>query len=299
MTRSFTHQKRRKRTEMNHSGDPSAGQPVPAGGPHPAGCVLGLMAKHWTPGNVKTRLGRSIGMQRSARLHALFVRHLCLTLKDVGSEREFVGSPSDALPTLERELPAHWKVVAQSDGDLGERMKTWFRSHLACTPQGTVTAGTDTRSSAKCTEQSVANRPTSDPASISDRFDEKRIVLIGADCPTLSPTELERSFDALADHDVVLGPAADGGYYLVGISSRCVDAAPIMFDVMTWSNSDVLAITRDRLRLAEINFAELPVREDVDTIVELHSLRDDLNADSNLQHLRDSIDQILASEDSE
>ena len=271
---------------MNHSGVPSTDQQNSSGGSLRGCRVLGLMAKYWTPGQVKTRLGRSIGMQRSARLHQLFVQHLCQTLGDVGSIREFVAAPDDALATLATQLTSPWTLVAQSDGDLGERMKTWFRRHLT----GAPAADTEAVSNA-------TNRPAYSRGPLAHESGDKRIVLIGADCPTLSPGELERSFDTLVDHDVVLGPAADGGYYLVGINSRCADAATVMFDVMTWSNSDVLATTRDRLRLAEISFTELPIREDVDTIVELHSLRDDLIAGPDLQPLLESIDQILVSED--
>ncbi len=199
--------------------------------------TLGLMAKHWTPGKVKTRLGRSIGMHRSAQIYRLFVQFLTLNLADSGTERQVVGTPTDQIALIAENLAKGWNVVRQSDGDLGNRKATWFRS--------VHSAHSDT-------------------------------ILIGGDCPLISPVEISNAFDKLIDHEVVLGPAVDGGYYLVGIRGGCPEAATIMFDAMTWGHESVLQITRQRLELAEISSAELPPMQDVDTLMDLHALRQEI-----------------------
>lgn len=86
-------------------------------------------------------------------------------------------------------------------------------------------------------------------------------VLIGTDCPALDNVYLERACAALAaGHDVVLGPAEDGGYVLIGV--RC--AEPRLFEDITWGTSAVLAQTRARIRWLGLNCLELPVLWDVD-----------------------------------
>ena len=73
---------------------------------------------------------------------------------------------------------------------------------------------------------------------------EKRVVLIGTDCPDVSPGILQQAFDALLVNDVVLGPALDGGYYLVGLRKP----APVLFSGLEWGTSRVL---RDTVAIAD------------------------------------------------
>lgn len=95
-------------------------------------------------------------------------------------------------------------------------------------------------------------------------------VLIGSDCASVGTTELRTAFDHLAaGRDAVLGPAADGGYVLVGLRRPC----PSLFRGIAWSTPTVLAATRRRLRQAGLDWAELPVGWDVDTPADLRRLR--------------------------
>ncbi|RTQ52393.1 glycosyltransferase [Hymenobacter gummosus] len=89
----------------------------------------------------------------------------------------------------------------------------------------------------------------------------RRVVIIGTDCPGLSTAILEAAFRALHEHDVVLGPAADGGYYLLGLQQP----QPTLFAGLQWSTDSVL---RDTLALAArqgLTVAQLPTLRDVDT----------------------------------
>jgi rSAM/selenodomain-associated transferase 1 len=89
----------------------------------------------------------------------------------------------------------------------------------------------------------------------------KRVVLIGSDVPDLTPAILRESFERLANHDLVLGPARDGGYYLIGLK---VNRPDLFGNPMVWGTEEVLKntlITAERLGLKT---ALLPPLRDVD-----------------------------------
>jgi uncharacterized protein len=94
----------------------------------------------------------------------------------------------------------------------------------------------------------------------------RRIVLIGSDCPGLTSTILNDAFEALSLHDVVFGPAADGGYYLVGMR----ELQPQLFDQMQWSHDKVLEQTL--ARLDGLSHYLLPILHDIDTPDDLKHL---------------------------
>jgi hypothetical protein len=98
---------------------------------------------------------------------------------------------------------------------------------------------------------------------------DDRVVIIGSDSPTLPREHVTAAFERLRQADVVLGPATDGGYYLVGMRGRCW---PI-FEGIEWSTPTVLADTIDRVRQAGAKLALLPPWYDVDTAADLHLLR--------------------------
>lgn len=110
----------------------------------------------------------------------------------------------------------------------------------------------------------------------------RRTVLIGSDAPHLPPSRVREAFEALARFDVVLGPTADGGYYLVG--ARRVPA--VLLHDMPWGTSEVLPVTRARLAQAGLSHHELSVDFDCDTpddarrlLLELRARRDRSDAD--------------------
>lgn len=92
-----------------------------------------------------------------------------------------------------------------------------------------------------------------------------RAVLIGTDCPELDAAYLDAAFDALDGHDAVLGPAADGGYVLIGLRRP----APTLFTRIAWGTGTVLAETRAGLRAAGLSWRELPTLRDLDEIADL------------------------------
>ncbi len=199
------------------------------------------MTKYWIPGRVKTRLAASIGLYRAARLHRLFVNHLSAALAQAGTSREIVYAPDDHEQQLWdwRNLAGWtetWGLVAQGEGDLGERMCRWFAARLR---------------------------------------DHGSAILIGADCPLLALHDIDHASLALDDADIVLGPAVDGGYYLIGIrsSNRTTGQLERLFADVPWSTPDVFAITRRRIEEIGLNLVMLDEREDIDTDAELSRLQ--------------------------
>ena len=85
------------------------------------------------------------------------------------------------------------------------------------------------------------------------------LLLVGTDCPVLAPGHLQQAAQALQQHDVVLIPAEDGGYVLIGMR-RLI---PQVFEGITWSTPHVMAQTRDQLRRAGVSWLELPTLWDV------------------------------------
>ena len=129
---------------------------------------------------------------------------------------------SKFVDTTDDWLAANFNKALQPEGNLGTRMQTAFAAVLA---------------------------------------QHDRAVIVGSDCATLTPEIVEQAFTALNTHDAVLGPAADGGYYLLGLKDLSVD----VFSDMVWSVDTVAEVTRQRLADAGKTVAELVELSDIDT----------------------------------
>ena len=101
-----------------------------------------------------------------------------------------------------------------------------------------------------------------------------RVAVIGTDCPGLRAAHLTRAFALLADHDLVLGPAADGGYYLLGLRQ----IQPALFQHKAWGTASVLADTLADARRLGLRVAQLPTLRDVDTAADLAAWRAEMPA---------------------
>jgi hypothetical protein len=89
----------------------------------------------------------------------------------------------------------------------------------------------------------------------------EKVVLIGTDCPTLQPQHLNQAFEALTHSDLVLGPATDGGYYLIGMKRK----ADYLFEGISWSTSEVLSQTLAVATAHGLHFTLLDELSDIDT----------------------------------
>src|SRR5262249_2185829 len=101
-----------------------------------------------------------------------------------------------------------------------------------------------------------------------------KAVLLGTDSPTLPLSYISNAFEQLENVDLLLGPAMDGGYYLIGLSG----SVPPVFQEMKWSRPDVLATTVERLRGSSCRLGLLPPWYDVDTLDDWQMLCGHLSA---------------------
>ena len=164
-----------------------------------------IFAKAPVPGQVKTRLIPALGAEGAARLAAEMLQRTALAALDseVGSV-ELCMDPPSGHPHWIRQMPLDVIPTPQGEGDLGER--------LARAAQRVLAAG-------------------------------ERVILIGTDCPDLDRHRLTAAATALESHDIVIHPAHDGGYALLGLG-RFDDS---LFAGVAWSTDTVAAQTIARI----------------------------------------------------
>lgn len=197
-----------------------------------------MFAKFWEPGKVKTRLAATIGPDQAAQVYRAMLTNLVGSLKAVGDQRTIAFTPSQTrnkFSELTPSLTESWALIAQADGSLGNRMTHFFESLFSTTAE----------------ESSRHNA-----------------VLIGSDCPAITPAVCAEAFQLLRTHDVVLGPTPDGGYYLVGMAGRYRD----VFSGITYSTESVLEQTTKKMQADQIKYALLEPLEDIDEFDNLVSL---------------------------
>jgi rSAM/selenodomain-associated transferase 1 len=97
--------------------------------------------------------------------------------------------------------------------------------------------------------------------------DYSSIVMIGTDCPDLEEENITEAFELLKSNQLVLGPAHDGGYYLIGLSSPREE----LFSGIEWSTSSVFEKTLEIAKIAQLSAGILPTKQDIDTFDDLKS----------------------------
>lgn len=98
----------------------------------------------------------------------------------------------------------------------------------------------------------------------------QQAVIIGTDCYELDAATIQDAFQLLAENEVVIGPAEDGGYYLLGLKKN----SPGLFNGITWSSDAVFTQTMEKAKVLGLRVATLPVLPDIDTEADLKSLRE-------------------------
>src|SRR5262249_4545241 len=197
---------------------------------------LGLFAKWPRPGEVKTRLAAATSPEWAARVALAFLQDTLSRLLTVTAHRVLAYTPVEAREDFARLIGGRFEPMPQTDGPLGQRMTAFFTSAMA--------AGAG------------------------------RVVVVGTDSPTLPVEYIETALEILRRVDVVLGPATDGGYYLIG----CARRVPPIFDGIAWGSSRVLAETVERVSVAGLRLGLLPPWYDVDTLDDWWMLRGHLAA---------------------
>jgi rSAM/selenodomain-associated transferase 1 len=187
--------------------------------------VLIIFVKAPRPGHVKTRIAEVIGRQPAADAYLALVGILIGNLRTLPNV-EVRYTPDDAFLEIPQWLQPTWKTAPQGQGDLGERLVNAFRDGFRCA---------------------------------------ERVVIIGSDAPEISREDIEAAWKALDDYDLVLGPAEDGGYWLIGLKSE----QPALFEGISWSSSSVFNETMDRATAAGLKVHLLRKLQDIDTIEDL------------------------------
>jgi hypothetical protein len=183
------------------------------------------------PGQAKTRLIPALGAEQAAALYDRLLRHTLSVAGQLPATRRSLWL-DEVVP--DSAVAAHarrlgFEVMAQHGGDLGRRME-----HALSDALGKAASA----------------------------------VLIGSDCPGYSPEYLAAAFAALHDHDAVVGPAADGGYVLIGLRR----VPPELFEGLPWGSDTVLEQTRERLVALGWRWKELAVQRDIDEPADLEHL---------------------------
>jgi rSAM/selenodomain-associated transferase 1 len=199
--------------------------------------ALVVVGKAPEAGRTKTRLSPPLSPAQAADLSGAFLHDTIALATTAAWDRVSVVYPPtlDAERVLRALLPPEVHLAAQRGEGLGAALADAFRSHLE--------AGFS------------------------------RVVLIGSDNPTLPPSLLADADRVLDAHDLVLGPSADGGYYLIGMDRPHLG----VFEGITWSTSVVCQQTLARARKLGLRSATIQTWYDVDTAADLTRLQDELD----------------------
>lgn len=191
--------------------------------------VLTIFVKYPQEGFVKTRLAREIGKENANELYRLFVETILARIKDKNFTRVIFYAPISKRNEIKRWLGDDLVLYPQRGKDLGKRLSNAFN--------------------------------------YSFKSGAKRAVVIGTDSPTLNKKLILDAFKKLKDTQCVLGPAFDGGYYLVGLTSFHEE----IFQHIDWSSDNVFNQTLGRIKKLRISFSLLDKELDIDNIDDLRN----------------------------
>lgn len=187
-----------------------------------------MFAKAPIPGEVKTRLLPYFTKEDAARLHEAFIYDTFKSVSRIGAKKFLFCHPSIEHSIFRKiSNDTGIRLMEQRGKDLGERMKN----------------ATDML------------------------FEEgfKRVIILGADSPSLPVKYIEDGFKRLTDYSIVIGPSIDGGYYLIGAKS----SVPRIFDDVPWGTGRVFRTTLEKGIRLGLDLYILPFWYDIDTIEDL------------------------------
>ena len=240
-------------------------------------------------GHVKTRLAQTIGAEAACAAYRRLVELLLKNLAQGGAGRAATGdvelrfTPDDALEEIQPWLREGWRSRPQGDGDLGERLKRACAEHFAEGCERLVIIGSDcpdvTAADIETAWALLALNPLTGPSGTlpTNRPNLRKVL----DCASplalweeLPPEKRQRTGavqDAAAPipGDLVLGPATDGGYWLIALRAP----QPALFEGIPWSTDKVLAETLARAEKSGLTVSLLRELADVDTAEDWERLR--------------------------
>jgi uncharacterized protein len=199
----------------------------------PDACLI-IFTRYPEPGKVKTRLIPALGADGAMALHQRMAAHTLAQARAFRAQQPCqieVWFVGGNTALMQAWLGEDVTFQPQPEGDLGDRMRLAFQAAF--------------------------------------RKGYTAVTLVGTDCPELSALLIQQSFEALQHQALTLGPAADGGYYLIGLQYLI----PELFAGIAWSTADVLQSTlkiADRLTLSPFL---LPILRDIDVPEDLDHLK--------------------------
>lgn len=182
-------------------------------------------------GKVKTRLARMLGDRKALALYRAFVEDGLATAGGIDAPLRVYGTPAEELDAISAWLGSDLSIYAQKGATLGDRMANAFA------------------------------RAFSDGCS--------RVVLIGTDAPGLPKAFLMEALKRLEDHSAVIGPATDGGYYLIGFNRE--NFSPQAFEQISWGGPKVFQQTMAILQKMQASVYILPAWRDIDEADDLRA----------------------------
>ena len=194
-------------------------------------CIL-FYVKYPEHGRVKRRLAVHFGEELATELYKNFVSDSLTTLSKCETPLKVCYYPPHSEELFIAWIGTHYACLPQRGSDLGERMKNSF-SDAWC--QG-----------------------------------YQQVIITGSDIPDLPQSFIQEAFSMLCTNDVVIGPAYDGGYYLIGF--RRETFLPEVFDQIQWGTEAVYMETIDRLKMRGLSIGTLPRWNDIDTPDDLKDL---------------------------
>jgi uncharacterized protein len=180
-------------------------------------------------GKVKSRLAQSIGEEKAAEFYRLCAEQTFYELIRVPGkvEKHIFFSDATDEPDIRRWAGSRFSFSPQAHGSLGVRLTMAFRQLFDTGAQ--------------------------------------QVIIVASDVPDLTAEVINQAIGALTNHDVVLGPSHDGGYYLIGLK-RPQDA---LFEGILWGTQDVLPHTRRAIDRQGLSVGCLPWLRDIDTATDL------------------------------
>ncbi|GBF82780.1 TIGR04282 family arsenosugar biosynthesis glycosyltransferase [Aphanothece sacrum] len=182
-----------------------------------------IFTRYPEPGKTKTRLIPALGAQGAANLQRQLTEHTVKEAKKLFPNITIsIYYTGQNQQVMQDWLGDNLTYYTQANGDLGNRMKSAFTDSF--------------------------------------NLGFSKVIIIGIDCPDLNITILQQAFSCLDNHDLVLGEAADGGYYLIGLKR----VIPEVFQNIPWGTSQVLSITKNIAKKINLSTYILPILSDID-----------------------------------
>lgn len=189
-----------------------------------------IFVRHPQSGKVKTRLAKSLGAEKATEVYRLCAEHLFQEAEKLPPEIKryiyFDGIENEY--EVQSWAGAGFDYVVQAVGSLGHRLENAFSAQF--------TRGV------------------------------KKVLIVASDVPDISSSIIIDAFMSLDNHEIVIGPCYDGGYYMLGMKKLYKN----VFDDIPWSTSQVYLLTLTNINKLAISICQMPYLYDIDTEEDLY-----------------------------